>query len=165
MLVFRSTFPSQSFARGRWQFCAQLQETKKDVFGKAANPCPTMNVHLEFVSHMFCPDTRLYYESSTSGRKDHASTPQQALRRPPNPGFDQPRIVMLQIYVFHTLFQYADRDFPPTYADKDHWQPKKNRMINTKTNKNQIRIDKLLHWVETRVQIIQGERNIGVHTW
>jgi hypothetical protein len=72
---------------------------------------------------------------------------------------------MLQIYVFHTLFQYADRDFPPTYADKDHWQPKKNRMINTKTNKNQIRIDKLLHWVETRVQIIQGERNIGVHTW
>jgi len=165
ILVYRSTFPSQSFARCQWQFCAQLQETKKDVCGKAASPCPTMNAHLGFVSHMFCPDTRLCHGSSTSGHRDPSSTLQQVLRKPPNLGFDQLRIVKLQIYVLHTPFQFVDKDSPPSYAGTDHWQPNDNAMVSSQNQPKTHQSRKItkLSWNKDRMK--QWEINCSSHTW
>lgn len=82
---------------------------------------------------MFCPGTRLYHESSTFDHKDLANISQQAIRKPRGPDFAQPKILMLPIYVLHTLFQFVDKDFLPSYAGKDHWQPEGSKPSNQVT--------------------------------
>jgi len=117
------TVPSQSSSRGQSQFCAQLQDMRKDVCGKAAIPCPTMTSYLVSVSHTFCQDIMLCHESLAFDHKDPASISQQVTEKQPDQGFGPPKSAVLLKCVLHTPFQSADKDFPPSCVGKDHSQP------------------------------------------
>jgi len=95
----------------------------KDVCGKVVSPCPIMTVHLPFVSHRSCLDTRLYHESSTFGHKDPANISQLERGKQPNLGSGQPKTAMLQICVIHTPSLFFDKDFHPSCRGRDHSPP------------------------------------------